>query len=69
MRQSKSKEIRRVLSLPRLPQEMTTEDKWFYRAVKRVYSSTPRPARTAYLDSAVRIRQAIKDRMKNVKKS
>lgn len=65
MRQSKAKLIRKVLSLSRHPQAMPKEDRWFYRAVKKVYTNMPAPQRTAYLDSAVAIRQAISDRMKS----
>lgn len=64
MRQSKAKLIRKVLGLSRHPKAMPKADRWFYRAVKKVYTNTPAPRREAYLDSAVAIRQAITDRLK-----
>ncbi len=69
MRQSKAKLIRRVLNLPRLPKAMNSEDRWFYRAVKGVYSGTAGPERNAYLDSAVAIRKAIQAKMEKALKA
>jgi len=48
---------------------MSKADRWFYRAVKGVYTNTPAPRREAYLDSALAIRQAISDKLNKVQES
>ncbi len=50
MNQKKCKALRRILNLPRIPKEMSSGDRRFYRALKGLYQSKSGPQREDYLD-------------------
>lgn len=54
----KAAAIRRILDLPRLARDMTSQQRALYRSAKRKYNRLPAPARAAFLDDVTELKHA-----------
>lgn len=63
MNHRKASAIRRVLDLPRRPQDMTESQRHLYRSAKRRYTEMPSPARATFLDDVTELKTAFARKM------